>query len=68
MPVDQFFGELRDADDALRFDELRRVLDLHLQGLSVFRVGLGEVQVDVYLIGKTGTDDWAGLHTVSTET
>ena len=39
-----------------------------LAGLKVFRVGTGEVRVDVYLIGKTRSGKWAGLHTVSVET
>ena len=68
VPVDRFFADLRGADDAGRFDELRRVLESNLDGLSVFRVGDGEVQVDIYLIGKTRAGDWTGLHTVSIET
>jgi hypothetical protein len=38
-----------------------------LKSLVVLRAGAGEVRVDVYLVGKLGTGQWAGLHTVSVE-
>ncbi|HZL35906.1 MAG TPA: nuclease A inhibitor family protein [Tepidisphaeraceae bacterium] len=68
VPVDQFFGDLNESDDAQRFRELRQTLQFMLKGLEVFRVGAGEVRVDVYLIGKADSGDWTGLHTVSIET
>lgn len=68
LPVDQFFSQLDDADDAPRFRRLRKTLESQLKDLAVFRVGEGEVQVDVYLIGRLPDGDWAGLHTVSIET
>jgi hypothetical protein len=41
-------------------------LESHLAGLSVFRVG--SRRIDVYVVGKTPSDTWAGLHTLSVET
>ena len=68
VPVDQFFADLDDSEDAPHFKELRRVLEATLTSLKVFRVGEGEVKVDIYLIGKMAAGDWAGLHTRSIET
>jgi hypothetical protein len=66
VPVDQFFGELEATDDAQRYRALRRVLESTLSGLRVFRLGF--VKVDVYLVGRTRSGLWGGLHTTSVET
>lgn len=66
VPVDRFFDDLRDSDDAARFAVLRRVFESRLSGLRVFRVG--EVKVDIYLVGRAAGGDWVGLHTTSVET
>lgn len=68
IPVDGFFGALEGSEDAERFQQLRGVLEKRLKGLKVFRVGEGEVKVDIYLIGQTPSGAWAGLHTTSVET
>lgn len=68
VPIDQFFDSLKDSDDAARFQQLRKVLESTLTDLKIFRAGEGEVKVDIYLIGKLQTGDWAGLHTTSVET
>lgn len=66
--VNDFFGALDDADERDRYRALRRAIESQLSGVQVFRVGVGEPRVDVYLIGRTRYGDWAGLHTVSVET
>lgn len=66
--VDEFFKQLEGSEDAERFRQLRRVLESQLSGLKIFRVGVGEVKVDVYLVGRARSGDWVGLHTVSVET
>lgn len=68
VPVESFFAQLDDADDAPRYRQLQRLLISWLKELSIFRVGSGEVRVDVYLLGEMQTGQWAGLHTVSVET
>lgn len=68
VPVEAFFAALDDSDDAPRFRALQKTLQSLLTKLQVFRVGAGEVKVDIYLIGKTAAKDWAGLHTISVET
>ncbi|MDB5290344.1 MAG: Nuclease inhibitor-like protein [Phycisphaerales bacterium] len=64
--VDEFFAGLAESDDAKKFADLRRELESRLSGLRVFRVG--DIEVGVYLIGKTPSGDWAGLRTTSVET
>lgn len=68
VSVEQFFSQLDDSDDAERYRELRQKLLALLSNVQVFRVGEGEVRVDIYLIGKAPSGNWAGLHTVSIET
>jgi hypothetical protein len=68
VPVDRFFAQLDDSDDAERFRQLRRVLESQLPGVKIFRAGVGETEVDIYLLGQTRAGNWAGLHTVSVET
>jgi hypothetical protein len=58
-----FFGEL--SDDS-RFAALQQTLQKELPGYQVFRVG--QVNIAIYLIGKTGEGAWAGLKTTSVET
>jgi hypothetical protein len=68
VPVDAFFGQLDDADDADRFRALRRVLESAVKDLQIFRARGGDAEVDVFLIGQLPSGNWAGLHTVSVET
>ncbi|HSU67066.1 MAG TPA: nuclease A inhibitor family protein [Tepidisphaeraceae bacterium] len=68
VAVEQFFSQLDDTDDAKRYRALQKTLQSTLADLAIFRVGEGEVRVDVYLVGKTHAGNWAGLHTVSIET
>lgn len=63
-----FFSQLDDSDDAARYRKLQKFLTSSLGPFTVVRVGAGEVRVDVYLIGKLATGEWAGLHVVSVET
>jgi hypothetical protein len=68
LSVNQFFEQLADSDDRDRFGRLRQTIVNLLYDPTVFRVGAGEVRVDVYLIGRLTTGLWAGLHTISVET
>jgi hypothetical protein len=69
VPPDEFFGALREADDAQRYEALRKVLESVVQQIKVFRVGEGEVKVEVYLVGLAKADRAVvGVHTVSVET
>ena len=67
-PVADFFAELEGSDDADRFGQLRQVLQSVVSDLGVFRIGDGEVKVQIFLIGKSLGGDWLGVSTVSTET
>jgi hypothetical protein len=68
VAIDAFFAELIESDDGARYKQLRRALESQLKELRIFRVGVGEPKVDVYLVGRTHAGDWAGLHTTSVET
>jgi hypothetical protein len=63
-----FFAELVEGDDGDRFRRLRATLESHLKDLRIFRVGDGEVKVDVYLVGRAASGAWGGVHTRSVET
>jgi hypothetical protein len=62
----EFFAELEQGDEGEKFKRLRRVIEKSLPGAKVYRVG--EVRVDVYIVGKTAQGDWMGLQTLSVET
>jgi hypothetical protein len=64
--LDAFFTALDGSQDAARFRELRRAVESSLTSPTVVRVG--ERKIDVYLIGRTRSGAWAGLHTTSVET
>jgi hypothetical protein len=67
VPVREFFDQLVDSDDAERFSSLRETLE-GLADFTIFRVGNGEVTVDIFLLGKEPASTWIGLHTQSVET
>ena len=68
VPLDRFFAQLNDSEDADRFRALRRALESQLTNVRVFRATDGSAKVDIYLVGKTRSGNWAGLHTTSIET
>ena len=68
VTADDFFAELVEGEDGDRFKRLRATLESQVKDLKVFRVGGGEVKVDVYLIGRLGSGAWGGVHTRSVET
>ena len=69
VPVEEFFAALREADDAERYNALRQTLESLIKQLQIFRIGQGEVRVDVYLLGlEKGGARIIGLHTISVET
>ena len=68
LAPDDFFAELFEGDDGDRYRRLRATLEGHVKNLKIFRVGSGEVHVDIYLLGQSASGDWIGLHTISVET
>jgi hypothetical protein len=66
--IDAFFAELFETDDGERYRQLHRALESNLKQLKIYRVGVGETKVDIYLLGRLRSGDWAGLHTTSVET
>jgi len=68
VAIDAFFAELIESDDGARYKQLCRALESNLKELKIFRVGVGEPKVEVYLVGRTRIGELAGLHTTSVET
>ena len=68
VAIDAFFAELIESDDGERYRQLRRALESQLKELKIFRLGVGEAKVDIYLVGRMRGGDWVGLHTTSVET
>jgi hypothetical protein len=66
ISFDNFFAGLQETDDASQFKKLQKSLQKFLKDLRVYRVG--EVSIDVYIVGRDGEGKWSGLHTVSVET
>jgi hypothetical protein len=68
MALADFFENLTsdDNDDADKYKALLKVVNEQLSGVKVFR--FGDVELDVYLVGKTKEGEWAGLKTKSVET
>ncbi len=54
------------GDDAAKYRALQQALGKLLAGARVFRVG--NVEIDVYIVGRTADGNWAGLKTQSVET
>ena len=55
-----------EAETVKRYQELVRIMKQYLSDLKVYKIG--EIEIDVYIIGNTYTGDYAGLATVSIET
>lgn len=51
---------------AERYQRVKALLTEHLEALQVFR--LGEVEVNIYIVGRTGSGAQVGLSTKSIET
>ena len=80
MPVEnvglgEFFHDLiqdqdwHSADDKKTVEQYRHLLTVlkeHLTDIRVFKVG--EVEIDIYIVGRTADGDWAGIMTTAVET
>jgi hypothetical protein len=64
--LDDFFRAVPPEDKA-KFDKLAQVLKEQLSGVKVYKVG-DEAEKQVYVVGKTGDGQWAGLKTTVVET
>ena len=68
MELADFFQPLTsdDNEDAEKYKALFKVVNEQLTGVKVFR--FGDVELEIYLVGKTKEGEWAGLKTKSVET
>ncbi len=63
-----FFKNLisADNDDAEKYKALLKVVNEQLSGVKVFR--FGNVEKEIYVVGKTKEGEWTGLKTKAVET
>jgi hypothetical protein len=68
MALGDFFKNLTsdENDDADQYKALLKVVNEQLSGVKVYR--FGDVELNIYLVGKTKEGEWAGLKTKSVET
>jgi hypothetical protein len=68
--VDQFFEWPLQGDDGAKYQQLHDVLELRLTDLAVIRVfdPQNQAQVHVFVIGRTGCAEIAGVRTIAIET
>lgn len=64
--LEEFFAELEKSEEAEKWRNLRNVIQTRLSPVNVYRVG--EVRVDIFIVGKTRQGSWVGLRTQSVET
>lgn len=55
-----------EREDVRRYQKLKETIQSRLSGAKVFRVG--EINVEIYIVGLTPEGDWAGLRTRAVET
>jgi hypothetical protein len=65
LQVQDWYDEAELAD-VRRFEELYRTIESNLEQVQVFR--LGEIEITVYILGKTPDGDVVGLKTLVVET
>lgn len=65
MELPAFFRAVS-KEDKPKFDALTKVLKENLSGIKVYKVG--EVNLKVYIVGKTKDGKWAGVQTEVVET
>jgi hypothetical protein len=73
--VGDFFGPLTEVEDwheaeekavVKKYQGLQKTLQQQLNDLKVFKIG--QVNIDIYLVGHTAEGDLAGVKTKSVET
>lgn len=55
-----------EAETVKRYQELVWMMQQYLSNLKVYQVG--KIEIDIYIVGKTPSGDYAGLTTVAIET
>jgi hypothetical protein len=65
-PLSDFFKYLTEGEDGEKYRKLQSVVAAQLGGARVFR--LGNVNIDIYIVGRTKDGEWAGLKTQAVET
>lgn len=75
MSVDEFFKDLtknqswfgaEEKAAAKKYQKLQAVIQQQLTDPQVYRVG--EIQIDIFIVGRSAQGDWAGVKTKAVET
>lgn len=68
VKLDEFLGDYAEGEDedAEKYKHLLKVIREHLSEVRVFKVG--QVNIDVYIVGRPKQGDWVGLQTKAVET
>jgi hypothetical protein len=75
VPVSDFFSALTQDQDwhgqaeketTARYRDLHAAIQNHLSDVKVFKVG--DVNLDIFIVGRTPTGDYAGVKTKAVET
>ncbi|HBI42927.1 MAG TPA: nuclease A inhibitor family protein [Planctomycetales bacterium] len=68
VTLGDFFKNLTsdEVENADKYQALLKVVNEQLSGVKVFR--FGDVELAIYLVGKTKEGEWAGLKTKAVET
>ena len=62
----EFFDGLASVEGMEGFAALRKLMESSLKDLTVIRQG--EIEIEVYVLGRASTGEWAGFHTHAVET
>jgi hypothetical protein len=65
LEIADWYGE-EELADVKRYQELYQTIEANLEQVQVFR--LGEIEITVYILGKTPDGDVVGLRTLVVET
>lgn len=63
--IEEWYEE-EERQTVAQFLQLKSLLETHLKNFQAFRVG--QTEIDLYLLGQTANDQWAGLKTKVIET
>ncbi|NET78949.1 nuclease A inhibitor family protein [Okeania sp. SIO1F9] len=64
--IERNWHNAQESEVVRKYQKLVSMMKQYLSDLKVYKVG--EVRKDIYIVGKTNTEDYAGLATVSIET
>ncbi len=65
IAIEEWYGDTERAQ-VENFKSVKQLLEANLSGLKAFRVG--QIEIDLYLVGQLNEKEWGGLKTLLVET